>query len=126
MVDGDALTEVRFWAQVLVDGHRTVYCPPEWESRCKGYVAARGLDGMVTVVAHRYVRANQLLVVDDNAMRAAERQRAQWADFEAFDAAQAWVQVQERLLNTAAVSLEDLERIKEGLLRLAEGCDGEE
>lgn len=126
MSDGDALTEARFWEQVLVDGHRTVYCPPEWESRCKGYVAARGLVGMVTVVAHPYVPNGQLLVVDDQAMEAGDRQRAQRADFVAFDAAQAWVEVQERLLNAAGVGLEGLGRIKEGLLRLGEGCDGEE
>ena len=66
----DALTEVRFWAQVLGDAERTVLCSPENESRCKGYVAARGLDALITVQASPWVPDDRLYIVDENAMRA--------------------------------------------------------
>lgn len=82
---GDILTEVRFWAQVMTDAQRTVLCPPEWESRCKGYVDARGLGGLIKVVASPIVPPNQIVVVDENALEASNRQALQawkpvWAD----------------------------------------------
>jgi len=46
------VTEIRFWDQVMTDARRTVICSPENESRCKGYVAARDLTGIITVVAN--------------------------------------------------------------------------
>ena len=35
------------------DAKQTVICPPELESRCKGYVEARGLGGLITIEANR-------------------------------------------------------------------------
>jgi hypothetical protein len=66
----DVLTEVRFWAQVIGDAKRTVMCSPDLESRCKGYVDARGLSGLITVKASRYVPENQIFVIDDGAVAA--------------------------------------------------------
>lgn len=66
----DVLTEARFWAQVIGDARRTVYCSPENESRCKGYVAARGMAGIVAVVASPAVPDDRLLVVDDSGIEA--------------------------------------------------------
>lgn len=76
-MDSDPITEVRFWLQVMTDARRTVFCPPEWESRCKGYVDARGLGGLIKVVAHPWMPPNQLVVVDENAMEASCRQSLQ-------------------------------------------------
>lgn len=67
----DMLTEVRFWAQVIGDVKRTVVCSPEMESRCKGYVDARGLGGLITVKASSGVPDTTLLVIDEGAIAAA-------------------------------------------------------
>jgi hypothetical protein len=66
----DMLTEVRFWAQVIGDSRRTVICPPDLESRCKGYVDARGLSGIITVEASPYCPADRIFVFDTPAMDA--------------------------------------------------------
>lgn len=77
MPDGEALTEIRFWAQVLTDARRTVICPPEWESRCKGYVDARELGGLIKVVASPFTPPGQIIVMDEQAMEASWRQTLQ-------------------------------------------------
>lgn len=64
------LTEVRFWAQVIGDAKRTVICSPDLESRCKGYVEARGLAGLITVQASPYVPDDRIFVVDEQAIGA--------------------------------------------------------
>ena len=77
---GDVLTEVRFWAQVLTDAKRTVLCPPDLESRCKGYVDARGLSHLITVTASQFVPDGRLYVMDEGAIQAElnrPRRRAQ-------------------------------------------------
>lgn len=66
----DTLTEVQFWAQVIGDAKRTVMCPPDLESCCKGYVEARGLGGIITVKASPAVPDNQLYVIDTGALAA--------------------------------------------------------
>lgn len=66
----DTLTEVRFWAQVIGDAKRTVMCPPDLESRCKGYVAARGLEHLITVQANPYCPGGRLFVIDEQAIQA--------------------------------------------------------
>ena len=66
----DPLTEIRFWQQVIGDSRRTVLCPPEMESRCKGYVDARGLGGVITVVASRACPDDRLYVMDEQALMA--------------------------------------------------------
>lgn len=70
----DVLTEIRFWSQVIGDAKRTVICPPDLESRCKGYVAARGLEHRITVLANQFCPPNQLFVIDGNAVEASVRQ----------------------------------------------------
>ena len=64
----DLLSEVRFWQQVIGDAKRTVLCSPEMESRCKGYVDARGLGGLITVKASRAVPDDRLYVIDEQAV----------------------------------------------------------
>lgn len=66
----EVLTEVRFWQQVIGDARRTVFCPPDLESRCKGYVAARGLEHIITIQASPYVPENTIIVADLGAIDA--------------------------------------------------------
>ena len=65
------LTEIRFWSQVVGDAKRTVMCSPENESRCKGYVDARGLGGLITVKATPFVPDDRLFIIDEGAIEAA-------------------------------------------------------
>lgn len=69
----DVLTEVRFWAQVIGDSKRTVMCSPDLESRCKSYVDARGLGGLITVKASPVVPDSQILVIDEQGVEASWR-----------------------------------------------------
>lgn len=64
------LTEIKFWSQVMTDAKRTIFCSPENESRCKGYIAARGLSGLLTVIVSPAVADNRLFIVDEQAIRA--------------------------------------------------------
>jgi hypothetical protein len=66
----DVLTEVRFWSIVAKNAKRTVLCSPDLESRCKGYVEAAGLGGIITVKASPGCPDDRLFVVDEEAMRA--------------------------------------------------------
>jgi hypothetical protein len=73
----DPLTEITFWAQVIGDAERTVYCPPEYESRIKCWVEARGMAGIIKVEASRMVPDGQIIVVDHNAIEASMRETMQ-------------------------------------------------
>lgn len=66
----EMLTDVRFWQQVMTDAKRTVFCSPENESRCKGYIAARGLEWLIAVKATPAVPDDRLFVVDEEAIKA--------------------------------------------------------
>lgn len=66
--EGAVLTEERFWAQVPTDSKRTVVCSPGLEPRVKGWVEARGVGGIITVVANRYVPDGGVYVVDERAL----------------------------------------------------------
>jgi DMSO/TMAO reductase YedYZ molybdopterin-dependent catalytic subunit len=91
----DELTEVRFWAQVLTDAERTIFCSPDNESRIKSWIAARGLAGQLTVEASPVVPDDQLIVLDQHAVEAGHRKATQeGADGmkpEAFDQHQRWL-----------------------------------
>lgn len=69
-MSNDMMTEVRFWSQVMTDAKRTVFCSPDLESRCKGYVEAAGLTGLITVFASPGCPDGKIFVVDEQAMRA--------------------------------------------------------
>jgi hypothetical protein len=66
----DVLTEVRFWLQVTADARRTVVCPPDLESRCKGYIDARELGHLITVKASPFMPDDCLYVIDEGALQA--------------------------------------------------------
>jgi hypothetical protein len=122
----DPLTEARFWIQVMSDAARTVYCPPDLESRCKGYVDARGLGGLITVVPHPWVPPNVLVVVDRNAVDAEQRQRRQQGYRSMIGAADAMLDFElsrRRLLSEPGVTLEDLARLRLWLACLAAADD---
>lgn len=74
MTENDALTEVRFWAQVMTDSERTIICSPENESRIKSWIDARGCGGILKVQVERFVPDNQIFVMDHNAIEASQRQ----------------------------------------------------
>lgn len=70
MSGNDMLTEVRFWAQVTGDAKRTVVCPPDMESRIKGWIDARGMGGLIAVHALRACPENRIFLIDEGALQA--------------------------------------------------------
>lgn len=66
----EMLTELRFWAQVTGDARRTIICPPDLESRIKGWLSARGLLGFHAVEVHEYMPDGRIFVVDQGAINA--------------------------------------------------------
>jgi hypothetical protein len=73
----DTLGEVRFWAQVLADAKRTVYCAPADAGRIRDMVAAEGMAHLVAVVPSRFVEPGEAIVADTNAIEAGYRQAIQ-------------------------------------------------
>lgn len=70
MSGNDMLTEVRFWAQVTGDAKRTVVCPPDLESRIKGWIDARDMSGLIEVRALRACPENRIFLIDEGALQA--------------------------------------------------------
>lgn len=68
------MTEVQFWSQVLTDAERTVICPPDLESRLKGYIDAHGMSGAIHVKATPICPEDRVLVLDEHAIEASLRQ----------------------------------------------------
>lgn len=68
------LDDARFWSQVMTDQERTVVCPPEYESRLKVMIAARGLSGLLSVLPSPVCPDNTLIVIDRHAMDASMAQ----------------------------------------------------
>jgi hypothetical protein len=73
----DPLENLRFWMQTFEDSRRTLLCPPDLESRVKGYVDAHGLGGVVQVKASPIIPDGQVMIVDENALEAEWRQTLQ-------------------------------------------------
>lgn len=72
----DPLTEARFWAQVTRDAERRVYCPPVRKAEIEAWVAAAGLDHLITVKAHPYL-GDMVVEVDEQAFQAEQNRIAQ-------------------------------------------------
>jgi hypothetical protein len=70
----DMLTEIRFWAQVTGDAKRLVLCNPDLESRIKGWIDARGMSGILSVIADPACPIDRVFIVDQPALDAAYRQ----------------------------------------------------
>jgi hypothetical protein len=73
MTSGDAVSDLRFWAQVAKDSERMIVCHPDAESRIKTGLDARGITGM-KVVANPYCPEGSAYVIDVNALDASVRQ----------------------------------------------------
>lgn len=71
----DMLDDIRFWAQVMTDSERTVVCPPEYESRLKSMIEARGLSGLLKVLARPECPDDKLIVIDEHAIDASTAQQ---------------------------------------------------
>ncbi|SRR6266568_3396792 len=71
------LDEIRFWAIVGEESRRTLVVSPENESRVKGWLAARWLDGTYRVVVQPWVADDVVCVIDENAVEAAWREQCQ-------------------------------------------------
>ena len=71
--------EIRFWAQIQGDAQRTVICEPHRVDEIRAAVEARGYDAFLTVRASPGCPEGKLLVLDEAAMEASQRQLFQRA-----------------------------------------------
>jgi hypothetical protein len=75
----DLVTSIRFWEQIQGDAKRTVICEPHRVDEIRAAVDERGCGGTVTVRASTACPEGQLVVIDEAAMEAADRQMVQRA-----------------------------------------------
>lgn len=73
----NVLTEARFWMQVMGDAKRTIHCPPDLESRIKGWVTARGMGGLITILPNPACPPDRIFILDMGAIEAATQQALQ-------------------------------------------------
>jgi hypothetical protein len=79
-MDGlNPLESLRIAMQEIEDSRRIVICSPEWESRVKAMIDVYGIGGLWSVEVNRLIGDDKLLVIDPNAMEAAQRQALQRA-----------------------------------------------
>lgn len=71
--------EIRFWAQIVGDQQRTIICEPHRIDEIRGAVEQRGYDSFLTVRASPACPEGKLLILDENAMEASQRQLFQRA-----------------------------------------------
>lgn len=71
------LEDLQFWQQVLTDARRTMVCSPDVEARIKGLLAAEGMQDMVEVIVSPVCPPGQVIIIDKNALEAANRQAIQ-------------------------------------------------
>jgi hypothetical protein len=71
--------EIRFWAQIQGDAQRTVICEPHRADEIRAAVAERGYDTFITVRASLACPEGKLIVIDEAAMEASQRQLFQRA-----------------------------------------------
>lgn len=71
----DAMTEIRFWAQVMTDAERTIVCSPANKDRIQGWIDARRLGHILTVAVSPIPGGTELYVIDHRAMGAWEHEQ---------------------------------------------------
>lgn len=71
--------EIRFWAQIVGDSQRTVICEPHRVDEIRAAVEERGYDSFLTVRASLACPEGKLVILDENAMEASQRQLFQRA-----------------------------------------------
>lgn len=72
-------TDLVFWAQILGDAQRIIYCEPGRVEEVRAIVEQKGLAGTITVTGNPYCPAGKLLIVDPGALEANTQQAAQRA-----------------------------------------------
>lgn len=73
------LDDVRFWATVIEEQRRILICPPSMVDAVNRKLAELGVAGLHEVQASPFVPADQILVIDPNAIEASTRQASQRA-----------------------------------------------
>lgn len=76
---GNIYTNLAFWAQIQGDAKRTVICEPHRAAEIRDALDERGYSHIVTVRASAACPEGQLIVIDEAAMEASERQLFQRA-----------------------------------------------
>jgi len=71
--------EIRFWAQITGDAQRTVICEPHKVDEIRAAVKDHGYDSFITVRASPACPEGKLIVIDEAAMEASQRQLFQRA-----------------------------------------------
>lgn len=74
---GDVYTSMAFWAQIEGDAKRTVYCEPHRVDEIRAAVKEGGYGHILTVRASPACPEGQLLVVDEPALEAYQRESLQ-------------------------------------------------
>jgi hypothetical protein len=74
----DLVDEVRFWDQIRGDAKRTVLCEPHRAAEVRALVEERGYDH-ITVLGSPACPEGQFLVIDEQALEAANRRAMQRA-----------------------------------------------
>lgn len=60
--------DTAFWAQVMADAIRTIFCSPADEDRIRAAVDRHGIAGLITVTPSPAVKPGQLYLSNDNAV----------------------------------------------------------
>ncbi len=76
---GDIYTNLAFWAQIQGDAKRIVICEPRRVDELRAAIDERGYGNIVTVRASAACPEGQMIVIDEAAMEASERQLFQRA-----------------------------------------------
>lgn len=72
------INDIRFWAQIQGDAKRTVLCEPHRAAEVRALIEERGYDH-ITVLASPACPEGKFLVIDEQALEAANRQMMQQA-----------------------------------------------
>lgn len=60
--------DAAFWAQVMADASRTIFCSPADAGKVQAAVEARGVGGLITVTPSPSIEPGQLYLSDDGAV----------------------------------------------------------
>jgi hypothetical protein len=76
---GDIYINLAFWMQIQGDAKRTVICEPHRVDEIRAAIDKRGYSSTITVRASTACPEGQLIVLDEAAMEASQRQMFQRA-----------------------------------------------
>jgi hypothetical protein len=73
--DGEqGLTDMCFWAQILQDARRTIYCHPDDAAVLQQAVQDQGIAHLYTVTSSPIPASGQMYLLDHQALEATQRQ----------------------------------------------------